>query len=146
MKTTNTIEGLLIDNQLCFPLYALSRKVTQLYQPYLQELDLTYPQYLIMMFLWETPKATVGEIGEKLHLDTGTLTPLLKRMEQKGLLHRQRATEDERKVWVVISNEGEKMLEQAKDIPQKMFCALQLSPNEFEGLRNALQTMLKQLG
>ncbi len=145
MKTASTFEGLLIDNQLCFPLYALSRKVTQLYQPYLQELDLTYPQYLILLFLWETPKATVGEIGEKLHLDTGTLTPLLKRMEQKGLLTRQRDTQDERKVWIILSEAGEVMQEKAKEIPPKMFCALQLNPADFENLRNALNNMLKQL-
>src|ERR1700712_2950320 len=101
------MDQLHLENQLCFPLYALSRQMTALYRPYLEKLDLTYPQYLVMLLLWEHEKLSVKEIGCELWLDSGTLTPLLKRMEETGLVDRLRCTEDERIVHVRLTREGQ---------------------------------------
>lgn len=138
-------DGLRLNEQICFPLYALSRSITQLYQPYLKELELTYPQYLIMMFLWERPQASVSELCKALLLDTGTLTPLLKRMEQKGLLSRQRDTADERKVWIRLTQEGTRLREKAKTIPPKMFCEFGMEITEFLQLREQLYQLLHKI-
>lgn len=113
-------EILKLDNQLCFPLYAASRLVTKLYQPLLKELDITYPQYLILLVLWEEDNLTVNAIGNKLILETNTLTPLLKRMEQKGLLTRTRSDVDERKVYIQLTDSGRALKGKALCIPVKM--------------------------
>ncbi|SFB74214.1 DNA-binding transcriptional regulator, MarR family [Flexibacter flexilis DSM 6793] len=138
-------DGLKLNEQICFPLYALSRSITQLYQPHLKELDLTYPQYLIMLFLWEQPQASVSELCKALLLDTGTLTPLLKRMEQKGLLTRQRDTADERKVWIRLTDEGTQLREKAKAIPPQMFCEFGMDITEFLQLREQLYKLLNKI-
>lgn len=113
-------EQLKLENQFCFPLYAASRLVTKMYQPLLEELDLTYPQYLILMVLWEEEEATVMEIGEKLYLTSSTLTPLLKRMESAGLIRRKRSVDDERKVSISLTGRGREMEHKACLIPEKL--------------------------
>ena len=96
-----------LENQLCFPLYAVAKEITRAYQPYLEPLHLTYTQYITMMVLWEQKKVSVKELGAYLYLDSGTLTPLLKKMEQKSWIRRIRSKEDERKVWIELTTEGE---------------------------------------
>ena len=109
--------ALLLDNQLCFALYSASLAMTKLYKPLLESLGLTYPQYLVMLVLWEQEGLTVSALGERLSLDSGTLTPLLKRMESSGLLLRQRSIEDERRVEVTLTAAGRKLKTQAAGIP-----------------------------
>ncbi len=113
-------EQLLLKNQLCFPLYACGRKIVGSYTPYLKPLGLTYTQYIVLMVLWERGSANVGQIGETLHLDAGTLTPLLKRMVKAGIVTRERSKEDERITLIKITDEGEKLKEKCKDIPKKI--------------------------
>lgn len=110
-------DALKLENQLCFPLYACSRKVMKLYHPYLSELNLTYTQYICMMVLWEMRKISAKELGNRLFLDSGTLTPVLKSLEKKGLLRRYRSNEDERVLLVEITPEGEALKERAVDVP-----------------------------
>jgi DNA-binding MarR family transcriptional regulator len=138
-------ELLKLDNQLCFPLYALSRMFTKAYQPYLQALDITYPQYLVLMLLWEHQELTVKELGEKLLLDSGTLTPLLKRMEQRQWLSRHRDPRDERSVIITLLPAGKELQAPACSIPVHLLEKLQLSPTEFETLRTQLQQLLTVL-
>lgn len=113
-------EQLLLKNQLCFPLYACSRKIVGSYTPYLKPLGLTYTQYVVLMALWEHESLSVGQLGSILHLDAGTLTPLLKRLEKMGYVTRQRSNEDERITVICITPEGNAMQEQCKDIPVKL--------------------------
>jgi DNA-binding MarR family transcriptional regulator len=138
-------ELLKLDNQLCFPLYAVSRLFTKAYQPLLQELELTYPQYLVMLLLWEHQELSVKELGDKLLLDSGTLTPLLKRMEQRQLLSRRRDSRDERSVLITLLPAGNGMQQRAQCIPEALLAKLQLSPEEFSQLRNTLNQLLTQL-
>lgn len=113
-------EQLLLKNQLCFPLYACSRKIVGSYTPYLKPLGLTYTQYVVMMVLWEQETVNVGQLGDILKLDAGTLTPLLKRLEKAGYVTRERSKEDERITIISITEEGEALKEQCKDIPLKL--------------------------
>ncbi len=113
-------EQLLLKNQLCFPLYACSRKIVGSYTPYLKPLGLTYTQYVVLMVLWEHENLNVGQLGSILHLDAGTLTPLLKRLEKMGYVTRQRSREDERITIISITPEGDALKEQCKDIPAKL--------------------------
>ncbi|MBQ7584164.1 MAG: MarR family transcriptional regulator [Lachnospiraceae bacterium] len=113
-------EQLLLKNQLCFPMYACSRKIVGSYTPYLKPLGLTYTQYVVMMVLWEHETVNVGQLGDILRLDAGTLTPLLKRLEKAGYVTRERSKEDERITIISITPEGEALKEQCKDIPLKM--------------------------
>lgn len=113
-------EQLLLKNQLCFPLYACGRKIVGSYTPYLKPLGLTYTQYIVMMVMWEKENVNVGQLGEELHLDAGTLTPLLKRLENAGYVTRKRSKEDERITLISITEEGEALKEKCKDIPIKM--------------------------
>ena len=134
-----------LESQLCFPLYAVSRLVTKAYQPLLQALDLTYPQYLVFLLLWEHEQLTVKELGEKLLLDSGTLTPLLKRMEQRQWLSRRRATHDERSVVIALQPAGRALEARARAIPAAMLDKLDMSPAEVAGLRGHLTHLLTQL-
>jgi len=144
--TPNEANDLLkLENQLCFPLYALSRMFTKAYQPYLQTMDITYPQYLVFMLLWEYQELTVKELGEKLLLDSGTLTPLLKRMEQREWLSRRRDPRDERSVIITLLPAGRALQAQACNVPVQLLEKLQLSPTEFEALRAQLQRLLAVL-
>lgn len=133
-----------LENQVCFPLYALSREVTQLYRPFLDDLGLTYPQYLVMLILWEENQQTVNQLGEKLYLDSGTLTPLLKRMEQKRIITRTRSTADERVVIISVTDIAEKMKEKATCIPAKLVEALGLSIDDLNQLKQIVTKALKR--
>ena len=113
-------EQLLLKNQLCFPMYACSRKIIGSYTPYLKPLGLTYTQYVVMMVLWEHESVNVGQLGDALRLDAGTLTPLLKRLEKAGYVTRERSREDERITVISITPAGEELKEKCKDIPLKM--------------------------
>ncbi|GGE65358.1 DNA-binding MarR family transcriptional regulator [Pedobacter psychrotolerans] len=133
-----------LENQVCFPVYAFSRELTQLYRPFLDDLGLTYPQYLVMLILWEENQQTVNQLGEKLYLDSGTLTPLLKRMEQKGIINRTRSTADERVVIISVTEIGEKMKEKATCIPAKLVEALGLSIDDLNQLKQIVTKALKR--
>ncbi len=137
-------EALRLSNQLCFPLYAAARKVTGLYQPYLQPLGLTYTQYVTLLVLWEEDGQSVSALGERLFLDSGTLTPLLKKLEQRGLVRRERSREDERVVLVRLTDEGRALKEQAREIPMKVGSCIQLSPEETLSLYQTLYKLLNQ--
>ena len=134
-----------LENQLCFPLYALSRQITNIYRPLLEEIDLTYPQYLVMMVLWEHKRLSVKDIGHHLWLDSGTLTPLLKRLEQKKLITRERDPEDERLVQVEITSEGVSLREQAEKIPLELINTLPITKTEGKQLVKQLSAILKSL-
>lgn len=138
----NSDEALKLDNQLCFPLYAAARKVTGFYSPYLRPLGLTYTQYIVFMVLWERDGQTVGEICEKLHLDSGTLTPLLKKMEKEGYLSRERSREDERRVIIRLTEKGSEVKEKVRDIPMKVGACVQLSAEEAGVLYSLLYRVL----
>jgi len=140
-KPLDTCESLLLDNQLCFALHSTSLLMTKVYKPLLQALNLTYPQYLAMMVLWEKDGLTVGEISTRLLTDPGSLTPLLKRLESEGLLSRTRSKEDERVVIVELTEQGRALRDQARGIPQ---CILAASGDSLERLR-ALQAELVAL-
>ena len=145
MKRKPTPEHLLLDQQLCFALYAASRSVTGLYRPLLEPLGLTYPQYLVMLVLWEQDGLTVRELGQRLQLDSGTLTPLLKRLQTAGLVDRQRRTEDEREVDIRLTEAGLVLRDQASDVPKCMAQRLQLSLEQMQTLRDELKRMTRQL-
>ena len=136
-------DSLLLKNQLCFPLYACARETIKLYKPYLDALDLTYTQYIAMMVLWEKNTLSVKELGEALYLDSGTLTPLLKKMEAKGLLTRRRSTEDERSLLVSLTEEGLALRERALSVPAQMAQCIKLEPGEAADLYHLLYKMLK---
>lgn len=135
-------DALQLKHQLCFPLYACSRETIKLYKPYLDELDLTYTQYITMLVLWESSALTVKELGEKLFLDSGTLTPLLKKLEGKGLLTRKRSSTDERNLIVTITEAGEALKERAAVVPIAMAKYVNLSCEESRTLYNLLYKML----
>ena len=137
-------DALKIENQLCFPLYACSREIIKQYKPFLDRIDLTYTQYIAMMVLWEKKSVTVKELGTALYLDSGTLTPLLKKMESKGLIHRQRSAEDERSLIVTLTDAGRDLRERAVDIPAKMSRCVDLEPGEALELYRLLYKLLKQ--
>lgn len=134
-----------LENQLCFPLYVIAKEITGLYRPFLEELDITYSQYLVMMVLWENEGLSVNQIGEKLYLDSGTLTPLLKRLEAKHYIRRIRKKEDERLVQVFLTEEGNFLQKKACAIPGKMKEKLNLSPEDFLELRETVTKLLSKL-
>jgi len=135
-------EMLKIENQICFPLYACSREVIKLYKPYLDELDLTYTQYVTMMVLWEEKAVNVKELGKRLYLDSGTLTPLLKKLEGKGLLNRRRSLEDERNLVITLTEAGLALKERARNIPDQMENCTNLDPEETAELSRILYKLL----
>lgn len=139
---SNNYEGLKLENQLCFPLYAASREVIKQYRPYFDELDITYTQYIAMMVFWEEKKITVKDLGKKLFLDSGTLTPVLKSLEAKGYVKRYRSTEDERVLMVEITEKGEALKEKAKDIPQKVAGCIKLDNEDAMQLYTLLYKVL----
>lgn len=134
---------LLLENQICFPLYACAREVVKKYKPFLDEIGLTYTQYITMMVLWEEKKVTVKSLGERLRLDSGTLTPLLKKMELAGLVTRKRSQEDERNLEVSITQQGENLRQEAKEIPQKMGACINLSLEDAATLQRILTALLQ---
>lgn len=134
-----------LDRQLCFSVYALSRLITKAYQPMLEALEVTYPQYLVLMLLWEHEALTVKELGEKLLLDSGTLTPLLKRMEQRGWLSRRRAEHDERSVIITIQQAGRVLEQRAQKIPNQIGSCLAMTRDQIDALRLELTPIINQL-
>jgi len=141
-------DPLKLENQLCFPVYAVSRLFTREYQPYLDKLNITYPQYLVLMILWENDGIGVNDIAKKLILNTNTMTPLLKRMESQGLLERQRSNEDERKVIVKLTNKGIELKKQALEIPDNLSLKLldsQLNIDDLVELKKKLETIIHHL-
>lgn len=138
-------ESLKLDQQICFPLYVLSKEITGLYRPILQELDLTYPQYLVMMVLWEQEGLTVSAIGEKLFLDSGTLTPVLKRLESKGLINRVRNRSDERMVLLFLTEQGKDLRQQAFCIPQKLLSQINIKIEDLENFKETLTQLINNL-
>ena len=133
-----------LKEQVCFPVYALSREITQHYRPLLDELGLTYPQYLVLLVLWENKKQTVNQLGEKLRLDTGTLTPLLKRMEQKNIISRNRSSQDERVVEITLTDTGNALSEKALSIPMKMIASMGISLDDLEALKRIANKILNK--
>jgi DNA-binding MarR family transcriptional regulator len=142
MRSAPTPDELLkLDNQLCFAVYSTSLAMTRLYKPLLEKLSLTYPQYLVMLALWETDGPTVSELGDRLSLDSGTLTPLLKRLEANGLVARLRDVADERRVHITLTSAGRKLKARAADVPACLLAASQCSLDELAELTRQLQTL-----
>lgn len=141
-------EQLKLSNQLCFPMYAASRLITREYQPHLDKLGITYPQYLVMMVLWETDNISVNEITQKLILNTNTVTPLLKRMESMGFIKRRRSDDDERKVIVSLTNKGMRLQSEAAKIPEKLAEGIAdgtMTIDELVDLKAKLETLIEYL-
>ncbi len=138
-------DALKLENQLCFPLYAASREIIKQYHPYLSELGITYTQYIALMVLWETEQIGVKELGQKLYLDSGTLTPLLKTMERKGLVVRRRSEADERRVVVTLTDAGRALREQAVPIPVQVRRCVDLSGQDAIQLYTLLYRLLGDL-
>ena len=134
-----------LDNQLCFPLYAVSKEIVRKYKPFLDEVDLTYTQYIVMMVVWEDEQVSVKEMGKKLFLDSGTLTPVLKTLEKKGLIERTRSKEDERNLIVTLTPSGKALKDKAVDIPAKMGGCLNISPEDAMELHNILHKIMETL-
>ena len=134
-----------LENQLCFPLYAASREVIRLYRPFLDNLDLTYTQYIAMMVFWENKTMNVKELGQKLYLDSGTLTPVLKSLESKGYVTRERSKEDERVLVVTLTEKGEALKEQALSIPAGVGGCIRLDSNEAATLYKLLYKLLQNI-
>ena len=143
--TTLSDQALRLDNQLCFALYSASLAMTKLYKPLLDELGITYPQYLVLLVLWERDGITVSELGERLSLDSGTLTPLLKRLETAGWVSRLRDTQDERRVLVRLSAAGRELKQRAARIPGCVLQASQCSVAEAMALTHQIQTLRNRL-
>ncbi len=143
LPAENEYNPLLLKNQLCFPLYAAARQVTGLYAPLLKPLGLTYTQYLVFLVLWEEDGLKVGDLGGRLLLDSGTLTPLLKKLEEKGLLTRRRCEEDERVVRVFLTDEGRALRAKALTIPASVGSCVSLSEADARDLYRILYTLLK---
>ena len=135
--------ALKLSSQLCFPLYACSRETIKLYKPWLDEISLTYTQYITMMVLWEHTSMTVKELGQELYLDSGTLTPLLKKLEEKGLVTRRRSERDERNLIVTITEAGEALKDRALHIPYEMAKCITLPKDEIRELYRMLHTLLE---
>lgn len=138
-------EALKIENQLCFPLYACSREVIKQYKPFLDELDLTYTQYIAMMALWEKQEMTVKELGDVLYLDSGTLTPLLKKLEAKNYVTRTRSRKDERNLIIAVTEQGEALKQKAMKMPRAIADYTELSREEAEILYRTLYKILARL-
>ena len=136
-------EALRLDNQLCFPLYACARAVTRRYKPCLDAIGLTYTQYITMLVLWEQRRATSKTLGERLYLDSGTLTPVLKKLEEKGLVTRARDPHDERNLMVALTDRGAALEAAAAEIPGKMTACLPLTPDEAETLCGILRKIME---
>ncbi|WP_347218156.1 MarR family transcriptional regulator [Chryseobacterium sp.] len=131
-----------LSEHLCFKTYAVSRYITGMYKPYLDEISLTYPQYLVMLVLWENGEMNIGKIGEHLYLDNGTLTPLLKRMEKNGLLNRTRSLDDERVVLISLTEKGNNLKEMAKHIPETVQACLHLEEEKKKQIMSGLDIIL----
>ena len=138
-------DSLKLENQLCFPLYACAKEVVKQYRPFLEELDLTYTQYIAMMVFWEVKECSVKDLGKKLYLDSGTLTPVLKSLEKKGYVKRYRSKVDERVLLVSITEEGEALKEKAVSIPTQLMSCVNIAPEEAKTLYTLLYKVLGTL-
>ena len=138
-------DALKLENQLCFPLYACAKEIVRAYKPYLERLDITYTQYITMMVLWEHRELRVKEVGERLFLDSGTLTPVLKKLEEKGFVSRRRSDTDERDVIVALTKGGEALKKKAANIPQKIGGCIDLDPKKAARLYDLLYEVLGKL-
>lgn len=136
-------DTLKLENQLCFPLYAVSKEIIRRYKPFLDELDLTYTQYITMMVLWEKKSITVKDLGKRLFLDSGTLTPLLKALEKEGYITRTRSKEDERVLVVELTEEGKKLKEKAASVPSEVGKCVKLSAEDAKELYRILYLLLQ---
>jgi DNA-binding MarR family transcriptional regulator len=136
--------SLLLKDQVCFPVYALAREIINHYRPILDEMELTYPQYLVMMVLWEEQTQTVNQLGDKLMLDSGTLTPLLKRLQQRGLINRSRSSEDERVVIISLTDAGILLLDQGICVPERIVNALNISEEDLMELKSITNKILNR--
>lgn len=145
-KNKDKYESLKLENQICFPLYACAKEVVRKYKPYLDQIGLTYTQYIAMMVLWEHKEMNVKELGQYLYLDSGTLTPLLKKLEEKEYITRSRSKEDERNLIVSITDKGEDLKEKALFIPEEMSSCVALSKEEAKTLYETLNKLLGILG
>ena len=143
---SNKYEALKLDNQLCFPLYACAKEIVKRYKPFLDELELTYTQYIAMMVLWEEKSINVKDLGKRLYLDSGTLTPVLKRLEQKNFVTRQRDSRDERSLLVSVTKDGENLKEKAVEIPHKMAGCVALGKEDATQLYRILHEILQGFG
>ena len=138
-------DSLKLGNQLCFPLYAAAKEITRKYKPYLDKLDLTYTQYICMMVMWEHQSLNVKQLGEYLYLDSGTLTPLLKKLEEKGYIERKKKDSDERNLIITVTDKGLDLRDQALSVPQSMGSCICLSSEEAELLYKVLYKILNNL-
>lgn len=143
-KMKNKYDALKLDNQLCFPLYAVSKEIVRRYKPFLDEIDLTYTQYITMMVFWEVQSISVKDLGNRLFLDSGTLTPVLKTLEKKGYVTRERSKEDERVLVASITEEGMALREQAVCVPAKIGGCISLEPDEAVVLYRVLHKMMDE--
>jgi DNA-binding MarR family transcriptional regulator len=134
-----------LDNQICFAIYSTAHAFNRVYKPLLDRLGLTYPQYLVMLVLWERDGVPVKDIGERLFLDSGTLTPLLKRLETAGLIKRTRSTEDERQVLIALTSQGQALREKARTVPQAILATSACSITELSALKNELVALRDRL-
>ena len=134
-----------LENQICFPLYACAKEVVKAYKPYLDELDLTYTQYITMMVMWEQKELRVKDVGKRLYLDSSTLTPLLKRLEEKGYVTRRRSKEDERDLIVTITDKGESLKEKAVTVPERLSACIEMDPEKSQVLYDLLYELIGKL-
>ncbi len=142
IKMNDNYDALKLDNQICFPLYACSKEIVRMYKPFLEGIDLTYTQYIAMMVMWEKKETNVKSLGERLYLDSGTLTPLLKKLESKGYVKRERSSKDERNLVVRLTQQGEELKKKAVCIPEKMMGCVHLSKDEAFELYSLLHKVL----
>lgn len=144
-RIMSTTDALLLENQLCFALYSTSLAMNKTYQPLLRELGLTYPQYLALLVLWQTDHISVSTLGQHLYLDSGTLTPLLKRLELADLVRRERSEDDERRVIVNLTSAGRNLKKKASEFPKQILCAAQTSVAELRSVTKALKALRTNL-
>ena len=142
---SNKYDVLKLENQLCFPLYVCAKEVVRAYKPYLDELDITYTQYITMMVMWEHKELRVKEIGEHLYLDSGTLTSVLKKLEEKGFVTRKRSEKDERDLIVTITDKGTALKEKAVHVPEKLGACVELNPQKAKALYDTLYEVIGKL-
>lgn len=145
MEDKHEFEMLKLENQLCFPLYAASRKITNRYIPFLKPFGITYTQYIVFLVLWEEDEITVGEIGKKLYLDNGTLTPMLKKLEEAGWILRKRSRDDERVVIIKLTDKGNQLKYDLKDIPAKMGECVNISHEDATDLYRILYQIIESM-
>jgi len=140
----NKYDKIKLENQLCFPIYALSREIIKSYKPFLDKFDFTYTQYITMLVMWEDEKITFKNLGKKLHLDSGTLTPVVKKLESKGLVIKYRTKEDDRVVVIELTEKGRLLKNDIVEVPEKMSCNSVISESQASELKEKLNKILKQ--